>query len=60
MSRVPWFDSRLQDFFWNYDNNGLKNAQSRFYPVYFRPVTNPKTWGAPAARRGLPGKILAA
>lgn len=33
VSRVPLFDSRLQDFFWNYDNNGLKNAQYRFYPV---------------------------
>src|SRR5215831_1540685 len=33
LSRVPLFDSRLQDFFWNYDNNGLKNAQFRFYPI---------------------------
>lgn len=33
VSRVPLFDSRLQDYFWNYDNNGLKLAQFRFYPV---------------------------
>lgn len=25
------FDSRLQDYFWNYDNSGLKNLQLRFY-----------------------------
>lgn len=25
------FDSRLQDYFWNYDNNGLKLLQLRFY-----------------------------
>lgn len=29
--RYPLFDSRLQDFFWNYDNNGLKVLQLRFY-----------------------------
>ncbi|MGE5186198.1 MAG: hypothetical protein ACM31C_29285 [Acidobacteriota bacterium] len=28
---VPLFDSRLQDFFWSYDNNGLRIAQLRFY-----------------------------
>ena len=33
LSRVPLFDPRLQDYFWNYDNNGLKLAQFRFYPV---------------------------
>ena len=38
VSRVPLFDSRLQDFFWNYDNNGLKLAQFRFYPL---PTTVP-------------------
>jgi len=31
--RVPLFDSRLINYFWNYDNNGLKLAQFRFYPV---------------------------
>jgi len=38
VSRVPLFDSALQDYFWNYDNNGLKLAQFRFYPV---PTTVP-------------------
>ena len=28
---VSLFDSSLQDYFWNYDNNGLKNLQLRFY-----------------------------
>jgi hypothetical protein len=38
VSRVPLFDSALRDYFWNYDNNGLKLAQFRFYPV---PTTVP-------------------
>jgi hypothetical protein len=33
IDRVPLFDSRLQDFMWNYDNNGLKLAQLRFYEI---------------------------
>lgn len=28
----PLFDDRLQDYFWQYDNNGLKILQLRFYP----------------------------
>jgi hypothetical protein len=28
---VPLFDSSLQGFFWDFDNNGLKLAQLRFY-----------------------------
>ncbi len=31
--RVPLFDEALQDYFWDYDNNGLKIVQLRFYPV---------------------------
>lgn len=31
--RVSLFDDRLTDYFWQYDNNGLKLAQLRFYPV---------------------------
>jgi hypothetical protein len=27
------FDSALQDYFWNYQNNGLRLAQLRFYPM---------------------------
>ena len=31
--RVPLFDSSLQNYYWAYDNNGLRNLQMRFYPV---------------------------
>jgi hypothetical protein len=31
--RYPLFDDRLQDYFWSYDNNGLKVLQLRFYQV---------------------------
>lgn len=34
--RYPLFDKRLEDYFWSYDNNGLKLLQLRFYEV----VTN--------------------
>jgi hypothetical protein len=40
LERVPLFDTRLQDYFWEYDNNGLKLAQLRFYPL---PTTVPET-----------------
>ena len=30
---VSLFDSALQDYFWNYQNNGLRLAQLRFYPI---------------------------
>jgi hypothetical protein len=30
---VSLFDPALQDFFWNYNNQGLRLAQLRFYPV---------------------------
>jgi hypothetical protein len=33
VDRVPLFDGQLTDFFWQYDNNGLKLAQLRFYQV---------------------------
>lgn len=29
--RMPLFDDRLQDYFWDYDNKGLRIAQLRFY-----------------------------
>jgi hypothetical protein len=28
---IPLFDDRLQDYFWQYDNNGLRITQLRFY-----------------------------
>ena len=31
-TRVPLFDSSLDSYFWQYDNQGLKLAQLRFYP----------------------------
>ena len=31
--RYPLFDDRLEDYYWQYDNNGLKLLQLRFYPV---------------------------
>ena len=30
---VQLFDSSLYDYFWNYDNHGLRLAQIRFYPA---------------------------
>lgn len=36
IERVPLFDDRLQDYYWSYDNNGLKLLQMRFYEI----VTN--------------------
>lgn len=33
IDRVPLFDSRLQDYFWNVDSTGKMHAQLRFCPV---------------------------
>jgi hypothetical protein len=33
VDKVPLFDDRLQEFFWQYDNSGLKLAQVRFYEL---------------------------
>lgn len=33
LDKVPLFDDRLQDFFWQYDNAGLRLAQVRFYEI---------------------------
>jgi hypothetical protein len=33
LERYPLFDDALKDYFWEYDNNGLKLLQMRFYPV---------------------------
>ena len=33
VERYPLFDGALQDYFWDYDNNGLKLAQFRFYEM---------------------------
>lgn len=31
--RYPLFDDALEDYFWSYENNGLKLLQLRFYPM---------------------------
>ena len=33
VERIPLFDDSLEDYFWSYDNNGLKVLQLRFYEV---------------------------
>lgn len=33
LTRIPLFDSRLEDYYWAYDNNGLKLLQMRFYEI---------------------------
>jgi hypothetical protein len=33
IDRIPLFDPRLEDYFWKYDNDGLKVVQLRFYEV---------------------------
>jgi len=33
LPRTPLFDSTLQNYFWSYDNNGLKLLQLRFYQL---------------------------
>ncbi len=33
LERVALFDDATWDFFWSYDNTGLKLAQLRFYPI---------------------------
>lgn len=30
---APLFDSSLEGYYWQYDNNGLRNLQMRFYEV---------------------------
>jgi hypothetical protein len=32
-TRVGIFDASLEDYFWDYDNDGLRLAQIRFYPI---------------------------
>lgn len=33
LERYPLFDDALEDYYWSYDNNGLKLLQVRFYPI---------------------------
>lgn len=34
-TRVGIFDDRYEGYFWDYDNNGVKHVQLRFYPVAY-------------------------
>jgi hypothetical protein len=34
LTTIPIFDPALYQYFWNYDNNGLRLAQLRFYPIH--------------------------
>ena len=36
-TRVPIFDARYEGYFWDYDNDGLKHVQMRFYPTALFP-----------------------
>ncbi len=33
IDRVPLFGDQLEEYYWQYDNSGLKLAQLRFYPI---------------------------
>lgn len=33
VERYPLFSNEMEDYYWNYDNNGLKLAQLRFYQI---------------------------
>jgi hypothetical protein len=35
LKRYGLFDEEMQDYFWNYDNNGCKLVQLRFYEIPF-------------------------
>lgn len=38
--RVPIFDDLIENEYWEYDNNGLRILQMRFYPGYVSDVTD--------------------
>ena len=42
-TRVKIFDPRFEGYFWDYDNDGLKHVQLRFYPTALFP-TEPSAW----------------
>jgi len=41
VTRVPLFADPNDDYYWSYDNNGLRNAQLRFYPGVQTTVPDP-------------------
>ena len=48
---IPIFDSRLEDYYWSYDNNGLKLLQLRFYGCETT-VNLDGTWSDTCGRTG--------
>jgi hypothetical protein len=47
VTQVPLFDSSLQNYLWEYDNNGLKLLQLRFYQVPTTVVAPPASTCTP-------------
>lgn len=45
--RVPLFSDQLQGYLWDYDNNGLRIVQLRFYPGVQTTVPDPGDWPPP-------------
>ena len=56
--RVPLFDTALQDYFWNYDNNGLKLLQLRFYEGVATTVPDVVTVSPASGPQGATGLAL--
>ncbi len=48
---IPIFDDRLEDYYWSYDNSGLKLLQLRFYPCATT-VNLDGTWSDTCGRTG--------
>jgi hypothetical protein len=56
--RVPLFDAALQDYFWSYDNNGLKLLQLRFYEGVETTVPDVVTVNPTFGLQGATGLVL--
>ncbi|MCL5281140.1 MAG: hypothetical protein M1376_14665 [Planctomycetes bacterium] len=56
--RVPLFDAALQDYFWSYDNAGLKLLQLRFYEGVATTVPDVVTISPTAGLQGTVGLVL--
>jgi hypothetical protein len=56
--RVPLFSDALQDYFWSYDNSGLKLLQLRFYEGVETTVPDVVTVSPTSGPRGAVGLVL--
>ncbi len=56
--RVPLFDAALQDYFWSYDNAGLKLLQLRFYEGVETTVPDVVTVSPTSGPQGAVGLVL--